>query len=164
MDQTSTLKTNVGVRVRQLVDSIPERVILRYMKEFEVERPEAERHYEETVKYLLGCSEIVMPLVPSLVVDDAWHNFILFTKDYAPWCEAHLGAVVHHVPTVEEEEGENADGSMYETTVEFLAERYGIDRAYWPTCDAQCSKCSKCGNCSKCSQCSNNCKSSCKSN
>lgn len=37
--------------------------------------------------------------MPSKVVDDAWHEFILFTKDYQNFCEKAFGCFLHHQPS-----------------------------------------------------------------
>ncbi|MCH7850737.1 MAG: hypothetical protein IH845_03795 [Nanoarchaeota archaeon] len=31
-------------------------------------------------------------------VDDVWHQFILFTPQYAGFCDTHLGSFLHHIP------------------------------------------------------------------
>ena len=36
--------------------------------------------------------------MPSQVVDDAWHEFILFTRNYQVFCRRALGRFLHHVP------------------------------------------------------------------
>ncbi len=36
--------------------------------------------------------------MPSQVVDVAWHAFILFTRQYARFCQAGLGRFLHHTP------------------------------------------------------------------
>jgi len=36
--------------------------------------------------------------MPSRVVDDLWHEFILHTKDYARFCKFAFGSFFHHVP------------------------------------------------------------------
>ena len=36
--------------------------------------------------------------MPSQIVDDAWHEFILHTRAYASWCDAAFGRVLHHTP------------------------------------------------------------------
>lgn len=36
--------------------------------------------------------------MPSQVVDDAWHEFILFTRNYQQFCRNALGRFLHHVP------------------------------------------------------------------
>lgn len=37
--------------------------------------------------------------MPSQVVDDAWHEFILFTRSYKAFCNKALGRFLHHTPT-----------------------------------------------------------------
>jgi hypothetical protein len=37
--------------------------------------------------------------MPSQVVDVAWHQFILFTKNYEAFCKKGVGRFVHHTPT-----------------------------------------------------------------
>jgi hypothetical protein len=36
--------------------------------------------------------------MPSTIVDDAWHEFILITRDYADFCEGAFGKFLHHAP------------------------------------------------------------------
>ncbi|MDH5409495.1 MAG: hypothetical protein OEY00_12860 [Gammaproteobacteria bacterium] len=40
-----------------------------------------------------------MVAMPSQVVDDAWHEFILFTRSYKVFCRKALGRFLHHTPT-----------------------------------------------------------------
>ena len=40
----------------------------------------------------------VLVSMPSQVVDIAWHEFILFTRDYRDFCQRGLGRFLHHVP------------------------------------------------------------------
>lgn len=36
--------------------------------------------------------------MPSQAVDDAWHEFILFTRQYQQFCQRGLGRFLHHTP------------------------------------------------------------------
>lgn len=45
--------------------------------------------------------------MPSAVVDDAWHTFILFTRDYLESCRRAFGGYLHHTP----KEGMGASGT-----------------------------------------------------
>ncbi|MGH4005353.1 MAG: hypothetical protein ACRDSO_14740, partial [Pseudonocardiaceae bacterium] len=38
------------------------------------------------------------PLAPSALVDIGWHTFILYTREYASFCNRVAGRFVHHVP------------------------------------------------------------------
>ncbi len=39
-----------------------------------------------------------MVAMPSQVVDDAWHEFILFTRQYDKFCQHGFGRFLHHTP------------------------------------------------------------------
>ncbi|MGQ0774113.1 MAG: glycine-rich domain-containing protein [Pseudonocardiales bacterium] len=36
--------------------------------------------------------------MPSMLVDDMWHEFMLHTRDYAAFCDAAFGRFLHHEP------------------------------------------------------------------
>jgi hypothetical protein len=36
--------------------------------------------------------------MPSVIVDDYWHEMVLHTREYAEFCDAALGRFLHHVP------------------------------------------------------------------
>ncbi len=38
--------------------------------------------------------------MPSQVVDDLWHEFILYTRQYEAFCKSAFGAFMHHTPAV----------------------------------------------------------------
>jgi len=45
--------------------------------------------------------------MPSILVDDMWHELVLHTRDYAEFCEAAIGRFLHHTP----ESAMNADAA-----------------------------------------------------
>lgn len=66
---------------------------------------EAEILFVETLRYLYVCRQarkIRVPVSPSLALDDGWHNFVLFTKEYARFSEEYAGEFIHHVPDMGE--------------------------------------------------------------
>ncbi len=46
--------------------------------------------------YLQGRSQVVS--MPSQVVDDLWHEFILYTREYRGFCQRAFGRFLHHSP------------------------------------------------------------------
>lgn len=50
--------------------------------------------------------------MPSKVVDDLWHEFILDTREYGRFCRAAFGHFSHHVPASASAKGENIDEAM----------------------------------------------------
>ena len=64
-------------------------------------KPEsAERARIDFVRFAALTMVTGEPIVPSAQVDEFWHGFLLFTRDYLAWCERHFGAgfFLHHVP------------------------------------------------------------------
>ena len=49
--------------------------------------------------WMCNMSKRRMVAMPSQVVDDAWHEFILFTRSYKSFCRRGLGRFLHHTPT-----------------------------------------------------------------
>lgn len=62
---------------------------------------EAQSVFNEMLQYLAAAA--VAPVgaskAPTKDVDVAWHEFVLFTRDYLEFCRVHFGFFVHHVPT-----------------------------------------------------------------
>lgn len=58
--------------------------------------------------------------MPSQVVDDLWHEFILFTKNYEAYCRKAFGTFLHHTPAV-------ALGRAQQTNA-------GLRRCWWFVC------------------------------
>jgi hypothetical protein len=53
--------------------------------------------------------------MPSRVVDDLWHEFILDTREYSAFCEQVFGAYFHHIPAANMAPGISRDAGMRRT-------------------------------------------------
>lgn len=49
--------------------------------------------------YICNQAKNRMVAMPSQVVDVAWHEFILFTRNYKSFCRKAIGRFLHHTPT-----------------------------------------------------------------
>jgi hypothetical protein len=88
-------------------------VIRRYVKEHGASPAEAEEVYREMLKWLYlsyrsaidpeGSAGCVMT-VEIEKLDHMWHIFLLFTQDYAAFCEHYFGFFLHHVPQDDDED------------------------------------------------------------
>ncbi len=58
--------------------------------------------------------------MPSRIADDLWHEFILYTKQYAEFCQQAFGDFFHHTPSA-------AMGAHKETNT-------GLRRIWWYSC------------------------------
>jgi hypothetical protein len=64
--------------------------------------------------------------MPSQVVDVAWHEFILFTRNYDAFCRKGLGRFLHHTPT-EAMHAPTLAGEGIKRTWRLACRRAGID-------------------------------------
>lgn len=77
-----------------------EDVISRFTDQFDVTEAEAEDIFAETKKFLF-ISRHPGVFIPDelLIVDEMWHNFILFTATYRSFCDQYFGGFLHHQPS-----------------------------------------------------------------
>ncbi len=90
-------------------------VVHAFRERFDVQPAEAEELFTETCRWLWLCARrraepgltrAVAPLAIDAalrVLDEMWHTFLLFTRDYTRFCDAYLGGYLHHVPTPQAE-------------------------------------------------------------
>lgn len=50
--------------------------------------------------------------MPSQVVDDLWHEFILYTKNYEHFCQGAFGRFLHHTPAVVLSQDQQGDAGI----------------------------------------------------
>lgn len=91
-----------GLRTR-FIDEYPyQRHLDRRLAARRPELSEAQRGvvFDGLREYFHLCNDAGMRLVamPSQVVDEAWHEFILFTRQYQHFCDQALGKFLHHTP------------------------------------------------------------------
>jgi len=86
-----------------------EGVVNRFARLHGVSRERSEVLYVETLKWLWLARRAREAAPPGLVlsihpeirgIDEMWHVFLLFTRDYTALCDAHLGGFVHHDPAL----------------------------------------------------------------
>ncbi len=58
--------------------------------------------------------------MPSLAVDDLWHEFFLYAKDYDAFCQQAFGHFLHHTPSVVLSQNQNSNE--------------GLRRCWWFAC------------------------------
>lgn len=75
------------------------KVVSRYARDHDVPLEAAAKHERELKRYLILCA-----LHPRAnygmrgPVDDLWHTFIFYTKEYFAFCNAVASKYIHHVP------------------------------------------------------------------
>src|SRR5436190_805556 len=98
IDKNITPKKGIDIK-KAMEYPIPE-VIARYKKDYGVSDETAKIHERELKRFLIISAENHPKGTDmfSSEIDDLWHTFLLFTKDYEKYCKEILGGFIHHVP------------------------------------------------------------------
>lgn len=87
-------------------------VIYYFMENYGVTFDEGNEIFEETKKWLWLCATSKSIQVnggkapvlfidnPIIIIDEMWHTFILFTREYRNFCLDYFGQIVEHIPTI----------------------------------------------------------------
>jgi hypothetical protein len=78
------------------VNQIPDEVINRFASKKNLSIIEATKQFKKLEVFLELASSDTQN--PTLEVDEAWHEFILHTKQYADFCFSRFGKFIHHKP------------------------------------------------------------------
>lgn len=132
----ATLKVPQTHLYRNLIDeSLFDRLSRRVAKDKAISITEAEAIVDAALGFIKLCADFPnVGFSPSEKVDIGWHTFILYTMEYAAFCDEIAGRFIHHIPTDSAEtENEGFD------TVAFMSER-GIvfNRHLWAQPAADC--------------------------
>ncbi len=90
-------------------------VVHRFKKAYGLSWEEAEDIFVQVKKWLwlahqrrlTGIEQGLAIDIPIVVIDEMWHNFVLFTTEYTDFCKRYFGYYIHHAPTTEAEEHEH---------------------------------------------------------
>lgn len=110
-----------------------EDVLSRFMDIYDLNEEEAKEIFIETKKFLY-ISQLPSVFIPDdlLIIDEMWHNFILFTPQYHQFCKEHFGTYFHHLPASKKEK-EEREKRKYSDPVkakeEYLAKLEGLIEA-----------------------------------
>lgn len=84
---------------------------------------QAEEMFSDLKKflYLCGTAKVTYGMVPSKPIDNAWHEFIIYTRDYIAFCKQFFGEYIHHIP--KNYAIGDPDGRAYAANTYVLAEK-----------------------------------------
>lgn len=75
-----------------------ENVVKKIATENNIKYEVAIEKFKTLLKFLEFCTKTKYPCLPSKEIDEMWHDFILFTKDYSEFCITYFGKFIHHYP------------------------------------------------------------------
>jgi hypothetical protein len=84
-----------------------EDVVRRFMSQYDISWNDADDVFQETKKWLWIVSQPDAPDMAivdgMLIIDEMWHNFVLFTREYSQYCLERFGRYIHHLPATHQE-------------------------------------------------------------
>lgn len=125
-------------------------VIERFVKHHPAEKDRAPEIFQELLKMLwlmathkqemreniISSPQKILVYPQMELIDEMWHAFILFSKDYTNFCEKFFGHYLHHLPTtsVEHEREKETQASNpiqvreeIENQCRYIVDKLGID-------------------------------------
>ena len=86
--------------------------------------------FVEMKRFLYLCATNDGAMAPPKDIDEIWHNFILFTGDYADFCAEKVGFFLHHQPLTKLQRAKS-DGSMATNTLLAARRAFGTLNEHW---------------------------------
>jgi hypothetical protein len=96
----------------------------RYSRDHGIPIKVARTHEQEIKRFLILCAlNTDMPYAMRGPMDNIWHTFLMFTKDYMSFCEGLAGGFIHHVPAdVDEDSPDESKERYLQFLVDYEAE------------------------------------------
>jgi len=131
-----TFETDVLRATEVAMDFDLSHILARYRKEQSLPASIIADHHRELMRYLaMSAVGLHHQRYYGMLgaVDELWHTFVIFTREYAAFCDRVAGQFMHHVPVVERQA---SDGKI-NTYVLFLTDYQAIfaetaPSVYWP--------------------------------
>jgi hypothetical protein len=79
-------------------------IIESFIKNFDISEDDAKDVFRQMLKWFIYChderSEGYRNIDDAtIIIDEMWHTFILFTPDYTRFCREYFGQYIHHMPS-----------------------------------------------------------------
>ena len=86
-------------KIERILSFPMDHVIARYSRDHDVPLDLAREHEKELKRFFsLAALNPTFDYGMAGPVDALWHTFILFTREYAEFCESQIGRFLHHYP------------------------------------------------------------------
>jgi hypothetical protein len=99
MTPPAAMTVETPTRALHALDYEFPQIIRRYQDKLGLDEAAARLLWEDTKKFLYLCgTNPEAGMSPTLALDDGWHEFLMYTKQYSEFCQTYFGRFVHHVP------------------------------------------------------------------
>lgn len=84
------------------------KVVERYAKIYNKDDAYSHDVFHQLLKWLYICHACSLKKISATVtkdiveIDNMWHTFLLFTKEYSHFCDTYFNQFIHHLPSMEE--------------------------------------------------------------
>lgn len=75
---------------------IPSHVVAAYADKYSLSPAEAEERFARLDGFLASAADRTSR--PDVLVDHAWHAFLLYTREYREYCDRRFGVFIDHTP------------------------------------------------------------------
>ncbi|HWD90795.1 MAG TPA: hypothetical protein VG938_00465 [Verrucomicrobiae bacterium] len=99
-------------------------LVYRMVDKYKWTEAAARECFEDLKKFLYMAVLADKPVAPTEKLDEMWHNFILYTMDYAEYCQTRFGLFVHHRPRRRDDP--KSTRNMRQETLEFASELFAV--------------------------------------
>ncbi|MEX0672849.1 MAG: hypothetical protein WD175_02200 [Candidatus Paceibacterota bacterium] len=74
--------------------------------------------------FLWMAAQSEQPCVPAPLIDDAWHEFLVYTREYEAFCAEYCGGFMHHQPHLGEDV-EEVNVDILSPTIDLMHQVFG---------------------------------------
>ena len=159
-DKSSSARTPRTITAREMcsIDELVayrnQDVVERYEDELGLSPEAAEQLFADVrlFLYLSATREPNEEIIPTMALDQGWHEFLMFTQPYQEFCTSYFGTFIHHKPFTRADKA-RARGPRKNLIRERALLVLGADiSANWDSPNADCEK-SCAAECSACTPC-----------
>jgi hypothetical protein len=99
MSPSTATSVETTSRAIEALDYEFPQIIRRYQDKLGLDEAAARLLWEDTKKFLyLAGTNPGTRMSPTEALDDGWHEFLMYTKQYTGFCQTYFGRFLHHVP------------------------------------------------------------------
>ncbi len=108
-------------------------IVRRIAKEQKLELHEAQQLFKDMLVFLYICAanRTDFRYSPPVLIDEAWHTFIVYTESYTAFCRRNFGFYLHHRPFTETEEVQKPTTGTLVLLVPEARRRIGTLSRFW---------------------------------
>jgi len=99
IDKKTIITPHKKIDIQKVMNYPMDEQIKRYIKDYKVDYATAKKHEQELKRWFIIGQELDKSIdMYSSEIDNFWHTLLLYTKNYAQFCNDCFGQFIHHDP------------------------------------------------------------------